>query len=135
MRDVTEKIADFILQTKYEQIPKEVIETAKLHLLDTIGCLLAGSQEEAVSILTDYIINLGGGDGSSIIPGGFKSSAPYAALANGVSAHILDYDDYEWPSMAHPSVTVLPAVLALGEKTRENGKDCRQSGLPCFMVT
>ncbi len=58
-----------------------------------------------------------------------KTSAPYAAFGNGVIAHVLDFDDYEVPSMAHPSVTVLPAVLALGERLKASGKECLEAYL------
>jgi 2-methylcitrate dehydratase PrpD len=58
-----------------------------------------------------------------------KTSASYAAFGNGAIGHALDFDDYEWPSMAHPSVTVLPAVLALGEKLKAPGKTCLEAYL------
>jgi 2-methylcitrate dehydratase PrpD len=60
-----------------------------------------------------------------------KTSAQYAAFGNGILGHALDFDDYEVPSlsMAHPSVTVLPAVIALGEKSRSTGKECLEAYL------
>jgi 2-methylcitrate dehydratase PrpD len=60
---------------------------------------------------------------------GIKTSTPYAALGNGIIAHVLDFDDYEVPSMAHPSVAVLPAVLAVGERLNAPGSVCLESYL------
>ena len=129
MRNATEGIAEFIVKTGYRQIPKDALETAKWHILDTLGCMLVGSEEKAAKIVIDYVDNFGGREESSVIPHGPKTSPQYAAFANGVSGHVLDYDDYEWPSMAHPSVTVLPAVLALGEKIKASGRDCLEAYL------
>ena len=42
MEQVTKEIADFIVKTRYDQIPGDVLEIVKLHILDTIGCILAG---------------------------------------------------------------------------------------------
>ena len=56
---VTDLIAHFICQTKLEDIPHEVIEKAKLHILDLIGTLCAGSQEKVAGIVTEYICSLG----------------------------------------------------------------------------
>jgi len=129
MKEVTRKVAEFILETKFDAVARDALEMAKIHILDTVGCILAGSQEEAANIIANYLCDIGGGGTSTIIPSGMRTTAPYAALANGVSGHVLDYDDYEWPSMAHPSVTVLPAVFALGEKTHASGKDCLEAYL------
>lgn len=124
MEKVTQKVAEFIVNTRYDQIPRDVLEVVKLHILDTIGCVFAGSHEQSVNLITRHITSLSNEGDSTILPFGIKTSPTYAAFANGVIGHTLDYDDYEVPSMAHPSVTVLPAVFALGEKIRANGADC-----------
>lgn len=124
MEKVTQRVAEFVVNTRYDQIPGEVLEVVKLHILDTIGCMFAGSREESVDIIARHITSLSHDGSSTILPLGLKTSPTYAALANGLIGHALDYDDYEVPSMAHPSVTVLPAVLAVGEKMKANGADC-----------
>jgi 2-methylcitrate dehydratase PrpD len=129
MEKVTEKIAEFISHSQYENIPRDVIEVSKLHILDTLGVLIAGSKEGVAEIIKGYILSLGCGQESTLITQGIKTSASYAAFGNGVMGHVLDFDDYEVPSMAHPSVTVLPAVLAMGEKVKASGKACLQAYL------
>lgn len=116
MEQVTDTIAQFIYHTRLEDIPHEVAEMCKLHILDTMGVLFAGSNERVAGIVKEYIQSLGCKEECTLITQGTKTSAQYAAFGNGIMAHVLDFDDYEWPSMAHPSVTVIPAVLALGEK-------------------
>jgi 2-methylcitrate dehydratase PrpD len=129
MEKVTEKIAEFICRSHYETIPRDVIEVSKLHILDTLGVLIAGSKEGGAEIVKGYILSLGCGRESTLLTQGIKTSASYAALGNGVLGHVLDFDDYEVPSMAHPSVTVLPAVLAMGEKVKASGRACLEAYL------
>jgi 2-methylcitrate dehydratase PrpD len=129
LEQLTDTIAQFICHTKWEEIPHEVIETGKLHILDTMGVLFAGSRAKIAEIVKEYIQSMGCKEECTLITQGIKTSAQYAAFGNGIIAHVLDFDDYEWPSMAHPSVTVLPAVLALGEKLQASGKECLEAYL------
>jgi len=124
MEQVTGTIARFVCDTEYAGISHEAIEAAKLHILDTLGVLMAGSRERIAGIVGKYIQSLGCKEESTLITRGVRTSGQYAAFGNGVMAHVLDYDDYEWPSMAHSSVTALPPVLALGEKLQKSGKEC-----------
>jgi 2-methylcitrate dehydratase PrpD len=105
------------------------LEVSKLHVLDTLGVLIAGSKEDVAGITANYIDPLGCRQESTLITQRIRTSAQYAAFGNGVIAHVLDFDDYEVPSMAHPSVTVLPAVLALGERLKASGKQCLEAYL------
>jgi 2-methylcitrate dehydratase PrpD len=129
--EVTDSIAQFICSTHWESLPKEVIDIAKLHILDTVGVLIAGSKEKIADIVKGYIQSLGCREECSLLTQKIKTSPPYAAFGNGMIGHVLDFDDYELPSlsMAHSSVTVLPPVIALGEKFRSTGKDCLEAYL------
>jgi 2-methylcitrate dehydratase PrpD len=124
MQEVTRTLSDFVCRTRLEDIPRDVIDVARLHILDALGTLIAGSAEAAAGIVRDHIRSLGCKEESTLITQGLKTSPQYAAFGNGIIAHVLDFDDYEVPSMAHPSVTVLPAVLALGERGRADGREC-----------
>ena len=119
----TEQIAGFVVRTNFQNIPGDAISAAKNGFLDGLGVTLAGSIEPASRIMADYVKDLGGYLEAGIISYGFKSSAPQAALANGTMAHALDYDDFIPPMSGHPTVPVLPAVLALGQLNHCSGKD------------
>jgi 2-methylcitrate dehydratase PrpD len=129
VKKTTEKVADFVCSSSYESVPGEVFDLCKLHILDTLGVLIAGSREDIARITKEYIQSFTCGQESTFLTQGVKTAAPYAAFGNGILAHVLDFDDYEVPSMAHPSVTVLPAVLALGEKLKAPGKACLEAYL------
>jgi 2-methylcitrate dehydratase PrpD len=63
---------------------------------------------------------------AAVIGSGFKTSAALAALANGTMAHALDFDDVNWSMNGHPTVPLLPAVLALGQEVQASGSDVLQ---------
>ena len=119
----TEEIARFVVDTPAASIPAEVVAAARDGVLDGLGVALAGSLEPASRIIADYVRDVGGTPQASIIGHSFKTSAPLAALANGTMAHALDYDDVIWLMSGHPTVPVLPAVLALGEMLHTPGRE------------
>lgn len=118
----TEKIARFTVETNYEDISRKVVEKAKRTALDCLGAALAGAGEPVSQTITSYATKLGGPPQASLFGVGIKVSVPDAALANGVIAHALDYDDCG-VKIGHPSVLVLPAVLSLGEHLGASGQD------------
>ena len=118
----TEKIARFVVDTGYEDIPRDAVEKAKRTALDCLGAALAGVVEPVSAAITAYVTKLGGPPQASVFGAGLRVSVPDAALANGSIAHALDYDDCG-VKIGHPSVLVLPAVLSLGEYLRASGKD------------
>jgi len=118
----TEKIARFVANTGYDDIPGDVVNKAKRTALDCLGAALAGVVEPVSQTITSYVAKLGGPSQASVIGAGLKVSAPDAALANGAIAHALDYDDCG-VKIGHPSVLVLPALLSLGEHLGASGRD------------
>jgi 2-methylcitrate dehydratase PrpD len=118
----TEKIARFIVDTDYKDMPRDAVDKAKRTALDCLGAALAGVVEPVSQTITACITRLGGPPQASVVGAGLKVSAPDAALANGAIAHALDYDDCG-VKIGHPSVLVLPAVLSLGEHLGVSGQD------------
>jgi 2-methylcitrate dehydratase PrpD len=118
----TEKIARFIVDSGYEDIPRDAVKKAKRSALDCLGAALAGVSEPVSQTITGYVTKLGGPPQASVFGAGVKVSVADAALANGSIAHALDYDDCG-VKIGHPSVLVLPAVLSLGEHLGASGED------------
>ncbi len=118
----TEKIARFIVDTNYEDLPRDAVEKAKRAALDCVGAALAGVVEPVSQTTTGYVTKLSGPPQASVFGAGLKVSVQDAALANGCIAHALDYDDCG-VKIGHPSVLVLPAVLSLGEHLGASGTD------------
>ncbi len=119
----TEKLARFIVETSYEDMPPEAVHATKRVTIDTFGVMIAGSQEPAGKIITSFVRSLGGKPRTRVVGAGFRTSSPNAALANGTMAHALDYDDvYYSAGVGHPTAALLPAVLAIGEDFGASGK-------------
>jgi 2-methylcitrate dehydratase PrpD len=128
----THKLAQFIVETRYEDIPAAVVHAAKRVMIDTVGVMIAGAQEPASRVIASFVRNLGGNPHARVIGTGCKTSSPNAALANGTMGHALDYDDVS--VLGHPTVTLLPAVLALGEEIGTSGKAVLESLVIGFEV-
>ncbi len=104
-------------------IPQDAVALARLGITDFIGVTLAGLEERQSRIIADYARKLGGTPQASVIGGSFKTSPYLAALVNGTVGHSLDYDDMAISLIGHPSVFLVPAVLAIGETMGSSGQD------------
>ncbi len=129
---LTDYVGKFVVSTICEDIPAEVIELGKKSILDGLGLALAGSRAETGTICREYLQELTVCGGQAIVIGsGIKTSSRFAALVNGVSIHADDFDDTQLSAakdrvyglLVHPTVPVLPAVLALSEGRSISGKE------------
>ncbi len=123
MTPAAKVLGEWAARLRAEDIPAAVRDNAALRVLDTIGCALAGAREEhAPSVLA--LASRWGGPGLSTVWGTTLTAAPpQAALANGAFAHGLDFDDTHADSVCHASAVLVPAVLALAESERLDGRD------------
>ncbi|MGE3541578.1 MAG: MmgE/PrpD family protein [Candidatus Tectimicrobiota bacterium] len=117
----TRTLAQFIADTRYEQLPAPVVAAAKIAILDGVANMLGGSTQDVASIIGQYVKTLGGTPDATVIGWGFKTNAPSAAFANGVFGHCLDYEIQGFPP-THGTSSCLPAALALGESLHVSGK-------------
>jgi 2-methylcitrate dehydratase PrpD len=129
---LTKYVGTFVIQTKYENVPAEVIELGKKSILDGFGLALAGSRAESGPISRQFIEQSGACSGKATVIGtAQKTSARFAALANGISIHADDFDDTQLAAakdrvyglLMHPTVPVLPAIFALAEQRGATGKE------------
>lgn len=113
----TMTLAAHVHEISYGDLPQTAIDNAKLAILDTIGVMFAGSQHNVARLIADYVRASGATGAASIVATEIQTVPEYAALANGILAHALDYDDH-----GHASTQALPASLALGEARNASGK-------------
>ena len=130
----TERIGRFIADAVYEQLPDEAINEVRRAALDLIGVTLAGRDEPGSKIVAEYVKEAEGKPEAGVIGFGFKATAADAAWANGSTGHALDYDDSNRFIFGHPTVAILPALLALGDKNHVSGKDVLLSYIVGFEV-
>ena len=117
----TKTLAQFIVDTKYEKFPADLVEAAKIAILDGFANMLAGSTQDLATIIGEYVQESGGTPQSTVIGWGFKTNPVSAAFANGVFGHCLDYEIQGFPP-THGTSSCLPSALALGELNRVSGK-------------
>jgi 2-methylcitrate dehydratase PrpD len=103
-------------------IPPAVRDSVALRVLDTLGCALAAADADWGESVLAPARAWGAGGASSVAASSLRVAAPLAALANGALAHGLDFDDTHAPSITHASAVILPAVLALGEEQKLDGR-------------
>jgi len=108
------EIAEWV-STQPSDWKKEAYEIAERSLIDTLACILAGAQETTITKLVGLVSSWGHGP-STIIGHELTLASPWAALVNGASAHVLDFDDNFDPAKAHASAVLIPALLAVGEQ-------------------
>jgi len=132
--NVTARLGEFVACTPSDAIPAEARVQAKRAILDTLGVALAGSGEDASRIVVEMVREQGGVEEAVVLGHGFRVPASEAALANGTSAHALDFDDVSMSMRGHPSVPLLPAIFALGEKLGSSGKEVVEAFVLGFEV-
>jgi 2-methylcitrate dehydratase PrpD len=112
MEVLTNKVLRFISDTRFEDLPDNVIHQAKRCLLDTLGALLAGSDTPVVRIMSSFATKYFRGTEATILVSGERVSPVGAALANGYACNALDIDDGYRMVKGHPGACVLPVLLA-----------------------
>ncbi|MDH3701892.1 MAG: MmgE/PrpD family protein [Alphaproteobacteria bacterium] len=132
---LTRKFAEKLTTTRVDDLPPDAIEVARQVLLDALGVSVAGVAEPSGlgRITIDYTASLGGKADASVIGGGFKTSVPNAAYANGTLCHALDYDNTWWPRN-HPASPSLPAILAVAERDGASGAEVLRAIVLAFEV-
>lgn len=117
----TRLLAEFLADLRFEDLPAEAIEAAKIFVLDLIGCALGAMRTEEVRIAADVVRELGGREECTAIGLGFRTSCHNAAYLNGISAHVIELDDTHRDSITHVGAPVIPAALAMAERAHASG--------------
>lgn len=115
-----EAIASFVTKTDFEDVPSRARDTVIRAITDTLGVTLAGLGHESASIVSNVTDFDTTGFPNEEESGGSRAEL---ALLYGTAAHALDYDDLSWAMDGHPSVVLLPAILALEGSVQPTGKD------------
>lgn len=118
---VTQRLAEVMAHTRYDDLPDQVIDDTRRAVLDWLGSCMAGAFEPPAQMMRQVIATWGQAREATVF-GGSKASAPAAALANGVATHILELDDVHKGSTLHAAAPIVPAALAAAEREHANGQ-------------
>ena len=121
--ELAKRLSENVANTSFDDLTDEAVIAAKQSILDTIGVMLAATGagegvDNVVAMAEDM-----GGDACTVMANGVKSGPVFATMANGAFAHSIDFDDVHDDAFVHPSGSVVPVALTLGEYTHSTGKD------------
>jgi 2-methylcitrate dehydratase PrpD len=119
---VTAALAERAANLRYEDLSAEARTVAGHCFMDFFGVTLAALHEPLADILAAQIAEDGGTPQATVIGRGTRANIEQAALLNGAMSHALDFDDVNFALGGHPTVPVAPAVLALAEHRKLDGK-------------
>ena len=111
---IVKKIADFIVNLKYEDISDDALKQIKLAFIDYIGVYLRGRNEMAPQILKDSF---------SIMDKNYENTILTDAMFLGTSSHVLDLDDGHDVASVHLGTVAFSTAIALSRKLEVNGKE------------
>jgi 2-methylcitrate dehydratase PrpD len=118
---VTRALARFVVTSRPDDIPSAARHEATRSLVNWMGCALGGAHHEAISCALEALTPFAGPPHATVIGRTVRTDCLHAALLNGMSAHVLDFDDTHLRTLVHPSVPVASALLALAERRPFSG--------------
>lgn len=120
---LTGPLLDWSASVDFDDLPAEVVHAARRAVIDSLGVTLGGSQTEATTILLDLADELSGAPVATVVGHRRRVDVVTATMVNGVSAHVLDFDDTLIPTRIHASAPLLPALLAVGQTQGSTYRD------------
>ena len=122
-KDVTRKLAHYIVTASYDDLPANVRKEGVRTLLNWTGVAIGGSRHQTVDIAVSALTPFSGPAQASLFGRRERFDIMNAAFINGVSSHIFDYDDTHLKTIIHPAGPVASAILALAEMQPVSGKE------------
>jgi 2-methylcitrate dehydratase PrpD len=119
----TETLATYVAEAKVEALPEKVRKEAARTFLNWVGCAVGGARHEAVEIALSTFAPFSGPAQASVLGRGERLDPLHAALINGISSHVFDYDDTHLGTVIHPGGPVVSALLAFAEHRKVRGPD------------
>ena len=119
---ITRQLAAWTVELAHDDIPPPVREQGVRTFVNWLGCAVGGSTHETVDRALAAITPFAGPARASILGRTERLDELSAALVNGISSHVLDYDDTHLKTIVHPAGPVASALLAVAEKRGVDGK-------------
>lgn len=120
--EATRVLGRFVASLRYDDLPDNVRERAKLAILDWAGSALAGLDSDSARKVGALVDELGGAPEATVVGRRARVPALHAALLNGVQAAVYEVDDVHLDCRVHPGLSVVSAAFALAEREGANGR-------------
>jgi 2-methylcitrate dehydratase PrpD len=132
-KGTTRDIAEFALKTSYDDFDEKLRQRTKEILLDSVGMTLPGAKMAQGIAAINYIKEQRAPEEAGVWGAGFRTSAEWAAAANGCSSHTTELEDDTYPDGTY-QVGIFPGIFALGEKLHISGKQAMEGFVIAFDV-
>lgn len=117
------RLARYVHQLSFEQLPEQAVHEARRRLIDSVACAAAASTEPFCRNLAAFARRYSGTPGARLWGSGEYTSLEMAAFANGAMVRYLDFSDTVLlRSAGHPS-DMLPALVGVAESRNKSGAD------------
>jgi 2-methylcitrate dehydratase PrpD len=114
-------LAGYIAAAGARPLPEEVARKTRLHLLDTLGAIVSGTQLAAGRHGARFAAAQGGVEEALAVGARALLPASQAAFANAMAAHGDETDDSHLAGRCHPGCAIVPAALAVAEREDADG--------------
>ena len=120
---VTAELARWIVGMDSKDVPQPVRQEGVRTFVNWLGCAVGGAGHETVASALRALKPFSGPETSTVLGRTERLDAAHAALINGISSHVLDYDDTHLKTIIHPAGPVCSALLALAELRPIGGRE------------
>jgi len=121
--EVTRTLARWVVDSKFSDIPANVRHSGICSFLNWMGCAVGGSQHETLDRAIAALAPFSGPGQATIIGRKERFDILHAALLNGISSHVFDFDDTHLKTIIHPAGPIASAILPLAEYMPISGAD------------
>ncbi len=121
--EVTRILAHYVVNARREDIPDAVKQSGVRSILNWMGCAVGAARHETVDRTLAALAPFSGPAVASVLGREEKVDIFLAALLNGISSHVFDFDDTHLKTIIHPSGPVASALFALAEHMPISGAD------------
>lgn len=118
--DVMTRLSTYMSEAHSHELPAEVVEQAKRHILDTLAAIVSGSELNPGVVARKFVRAYGGKPVATVIADTVVCGPIEAALVNGEMGHADETDD-TMTGPWHPGCAIVPAALAVGEQFGNSG--------------
>jgi 2-methylcitrate dehydratase PrpD len=129
--ELGQTLAEYVKGVTLDKVPQRDVDVAKLAILDQIGVALSGVGEDP-GVKVQAMVDRCTANEASVLGTPRKTTTWLAALVNGTLGHTLDFDDCS--SFGHPSVVLVPAMLATGETQTRSGRELLEAYIAGYEI-
>src|ERR1700675_2154890 len=134
---LSQQLAGHLVALQLEEVPDVVVQAAKLHILDSLGCLLAGSRLEPGKLAYDLAVVTSGGAHPTATLFGSDARVAYldAVQAMAVAAHCAEMDDIHSGAGTCIGAMIVPALIAMAQKYGSGGRHFLEAAIVGYETT